>query len=202
MTGPMRRKSLKEELLVRLKLPVKAALLLFRKKSFGPRFSCIGFNKTGTTSVGRSFEALGYRNASFNRDLWRKSYARRDYDAIVRYTSKFDSFSDLPWSKEDIIPVVDRAFPGSKFVYLTRDEESWKNSFSNWRFKVFGKYPDLGVAWDEYSAHAEFVRDYFKDAPPDRYIELDIRDPHGFRKLANFLGKSTDLESFPHHNAT
>jgi len=198
----MRRKSLKEEVLVRVKLPVKAALLLFRKKSYGPKVFCIGFNKTGTSSIGKSFETLGYRNTSFNRNLWRKHYARRDYKAIVEYTAKFDSFSDLPWLKEDVIPVVDQAFPGSKFVYLTRDEESWKKSFYNWRYKVFGVYPDVDAGWAEFTAHAEFVREYFRDAPADRFIELDVRDPEGFSRLAEFLGKSTDRKSFPHHNAT
>ena len=72
MTGPLRQKSLSKELLVRAKLPVKAALLRVRKEDYGPKVFCIGFNKTGTTSVGKAFESFGYRNASFNRDLWLK----------------------------------------------------------------------------------------------------------------------------------
>jgi hypothetical protein len=194
--------SLREEALVRIKLPIKAALLKLRRESYVPKVFCIGYNKTGTTTIGKALQSLGFRNASFNRDLWLKKYARKDYDAIIRYTAKFDSFSDLPWLKEDVIPVMDRAFPGSKFVYLTRDEESWKHSFSNWRYKVFGVYPDIETAWAEYKKHEAFVRDYFKDAASDRFLELDVRDPIGFKKLAQFVGKSTNEKALPRHNAT
>jgi hypothetical protein len=173
-----------------------------RKGSYGSKVFCIGYNKTGTTSLGKSFELLGYRNSSFNKKVWRTYYANQEIDKILKYASKFDSFDDLPWLKEDLIPILDKAFSNSKFVYLTRDEESWKNSFKKWSFKVFGTTPDPEKAWEGYKNHERFVNEYFKDRSSEDFLVLNIEDDKGFKKLSEFLGKETDRESFPHFNKT
>lgn len=172
------------------------------KQSYTSKVFCIGYNKTGTTTLGKSFEMLGYRNSSFNRKVWFQYYANKEINKILKYTSKFESFDDLPWLKEDMIPILDKTFPNSKFVYLTRDERSWKVSYFNWQYKGFGKYPDINKAWDEYKAHQEFVLEYFMDRGPDKFIILDVKDEMGFKKLADFLGKKTNIERFPHMNKT
>ena len=173
-----------------------------RKSSYEPKVFCIGYNKTGTTSLGKSFELLGYRNSSFNKKVWRVYYANRDYDKIIKYASKFDSFDDLPWLKEDMIPRLDAAFPSSKFVYLTRNEDDWKRSYKNWRKKVFGDNPDIDAAWKGYKEHERFVLKYFKNGAYSNFISLDIKDKNGFKKLAEFLGKKTHITELPHFNKT
>ncbi|MCH2214250.1 MAG: hypothetical protein MK086_03670 [Flavobacteriales bacterium] len=178
---------------------LKVALL---KESYGSKVFCIGFNKTGTTSIGKSFELLGYRNSSFNKKVWRVYYAQKEYSKMIKYASKFESFDDLPWLKEDMIPRLDAAFPNSKFVYLKREEEAWKKSLKNWRMKVFKDLPDVDAAWEDYKTHENFVLEYFKNRPSEDFIILDIEDKRGFKKLADFLGKETDLEEFPHFNQT
>lgn len=175
--------------------------VVLAKEDYTSKVFCIGFNKTGTTSLGKSLELLGYRNSSFNKKVWREYYARKQYGKIVKYTAKFDSFDDLPWLKEDMIPLMDESFPNSKFIYLHREEESWKKSLKNWRLKVFGDEPDVEKEWGNYLAHQKFVMDYFKDRPEDLLV-LNIRDEKGFKKLADFLGKETDREAFPHFNKT
>jgi len=173
-----------------------------RKPSYTGKVFCIGYNKTGTTTVGKSFELLGYRNSSFNSKVWKQYYAKGEIDKILKYTAKFDSFDDLPWLKEDMIPVLDKTFPNSKFVYLTRDEKSWKKSYYSWRYKVFGQYPDVEKAWEQYKKHERFVHEYFKDRDPGDFIVLDVRDEKGFKKLADFLGANTNIEKFPTYNKT
>ena len=180
----------------------KYLIFPFHKKSYSGKVFCIGYNKTGTTTLGKSFEMLGYRNSSFNKKVWRQFYANKEFNKILEYTSKFDSFDDLPWLKEDMIPILDKTFPKSKFIYLTREEESWKKSFYNWRYKVMGKYPDADKAWIAYKKHEKFVYEYFKDRPSSDFIVLDVRDEKGFKKLADFLGKKTNIEKFPHFNKT
>lgn len=174
--------------------------LRLRKESYTGKVFCIGYNKTGTTSVGKAFELLGYRNSSFNKKVWRKYYAKNEMEKLLRYTAKFDSFDDLPWLKEDMIPLLDKTFPNSKFVYLTREEDSWKKSFKNWSFKTFGKRPDLDRAWEGYKKHEKFVYDYFKGRSPEEFIVLDVKGEKSFRKLSQFLGKETNMERFPHFN--
>lgn len=176
-------------------------LLNFVKPNYNNKVFCIGFNKTGTTSLGKSLEILGYNNSSFNRRVWRKYYKNKDYNKILNFTAKFDSVDDLPWLKEDMIPVLDKSFPKSKFIYLIRDEESWKKSIYNWTHQETGKYPDIEEKFEEYKSHKEFVLEYFKDRSDD-FIVLNIKDPEGFKKLANFLGKKTERIGFPHHNKT
>ncbi len=174
---------------------------LFIKEDYSSKVFCIGYQKTGTTSVGKSFERLGLRNTSFNRRMW-KFYQNNEIEKILKFTAKFDSTDDLPWFKEDMIPVLDKTFPNSKFVYMIREDEAWKKSYYNWRYKIFGRYPDLEKAFKGYKDHQHFVLEYFKDRPKDEFIILDITDPEGFKKLAHFIGKETDQDAFPHYNKT
>lgn len=176
--------------------------LKFKKESYGPKVFCIGYNKTGTTTLGESFELLGYNNSSFNKIVWRKLYKKGNIDAIIKYTSKFESFDDLPWLLEDMIPILDQKFPHSKFVYLEREESEWKNSFLKWRQKIFGNTPDVDLAWGKYKNHEKFVKDYFSGRENKDLITLNVKDPQGMTKLAEFLRKDTDLVSFPHFNKT
>jgi hypothetical protein len=49
-------------------------LLIFRTKRYDSKIFCIGFNKTGTTTVGKSLKMLGYKHSSFNKKVYRKYY--------------------------------------------------------------------------------------------------------------------------------
>lgn len=187
-------------------LSVKHGLILlrsnFRKSNYSSKVFCIGYNKTGTTSLGKSLEMLGYRNSSFNRIIWRNYYEKGKTKKILHYASKFDSFDDLPWLKEDMIPVLDKSFPGSKFIYLERDEESWKKSLYNWRYKTFQEYPDLDKSFQMYKEHRKFVLNYFENRSESDFLILNIKDKSGFKKLANFLNKKVIRDDFPHFNKT
>jgi hypothetical protein len=176
-------------------------LLFFRRPKYDAKVFCIGYNKTGTTTLGKSLEMLGYRNSSFNKKVWRKYYKNNEIEKILLYTSKFDSFDDLPWLKEDMIPVLDKKFPGSKFIYLERDEVSWKKSFNDWTFNMTGKYPNIEEGWQDYLKHQKFVLDYFKERKSD-FIVINVKDENGLKKTADFLGKTTIQNHFPHFNKT
>lgn len=173
-----------------------------RRPEYNSKVFCIGFNKTGTTTVGKSLEMLGYRNTSFNERVFRKYYKNNDLVKVLQYTARFDSTDDLPWLRVDMIPILDRVFPNSKFIYLTRDEESWKKSLNNWGFNLSGEYPDIERELKNFRNHKAFVFDYFENRSTEDFVILDVRDPLGFKKLADFLGKDTNREDFPHFNET
>jgi hypothetical protein len=175
--------------------------VLFRRPEYGAKVFCIGYFKTGTSSCGKAFELLGYRNASFNPRVWRNWYKSGNFQKVLDYTARFDSFDDVPWLKEDMIPLLDKTFKGSKFVYLERDEDSWKKSLYNWTFKQTGKYPDLERGLQQYRNHRNFVFDYFKDRPEDLLV-LRVADDDAFMKLAAFLGKEVPFRKMPHENKT
>ena len=174
--------------------------IVFRKPTYDSKVFCVGFNKTGTTSCGRALTMLGYRHTSFNRRVWFNYYKKNQIENILRYTARFESTDDLPWLKMDMIPILDRTFPNSKFIYLTRDEDSWKESIYNWTFKRFGVYPDMEKRLKQFREHREFVLSYFKNRPKDQFLILDIAEEGAFQRLAEFLGKTTRHTTFPHLN--
>ena len=178
------------------------ANLWFRKRDFGPKIFCIGYNKTGTTSVGDALREMGFRHSSFNKKVWRDFYRNNKTKKIIDYTAKFESLDDLPWLLEDMFPLMDKTFPGSKFIFLHREEEAWKQSFSEWRHKLFGECPDLDEAVETFRKHRDFVLDYFKERPSADFIVLDVKDPEGYKTLANFVGKETDQLKLPFSNQT
>lgn len=185
-------------------ITLKHYLILFKLNFVKPQYNdkvfCIGFNKTGTTSIGRALELLGYRNSSFNKIVWEKYYLKNKVDKVLKFTAKFDSLDDLPWLKEDMIPILDKTFPNSKFIYLTREEGAWKKSLYTWSYNRFGEHADIDNSLKEFRKHTEFVLDYFKERSKDEFIILDIKDPKGFKKLASFLGKTCSQDYFPHFN--
>lgn len=174
----------------------------FRRSDFGPKIFVIGYNKTGTTSVGKAIASLGYSHSSFNRYVWRKLYLQGRVEEVIRFTSKFEAFDDLPWLRTDMIPILDERFPGSKFIYLSRDEASWKRSWNRWNKVVFGKVVDADDGWETYCEHEAFVSSYFHDSPADRYLAIAVADPMAFRKITEFLNAPYQGESLPHLNQT
>lgn len=173
----------------------------FRKPIKGPKVFCIGFHKTGTTSLGEALKLLGYHHTTFYKRVF-DNYENRETEQILQYAEKYDSFDDVPWFKEDMIPILDQHFPNSKFIYLERNEEEWVKSFENWSFKLSGRRANM-VDWlAQFQSHRKFVLDYFKNSGSDRFIILDIGDPVGFRKLADFLDKPFVADKFPHFNRT
>lgn len=174
-----------------------------KEPSYNGKIFCIGYNKTGTTSLGRSLQILGYNHSSYDHTVYKKYYVKNyDIDKILKYTAKFESFDDLPWNMTDMIPILDKAFPGSKFIYLERDEKSWMNSVHHWYFKKFGEYPDLVKYLKRFRNHRKFILDYFKHRLDKDLIIINIQDEEGFKKLGRFLGRPAPINNFPHHNKT
>jgi hypothetical protein len=176
----------------------KAISYLGTEKPNGKVF-CIGYNKTGTTSLGRALEMLGYNNSSFNKNIF-EDYKNGKILNVLKYTAKFDSCDDLPWLKEDMIPILDQVFPGSKFIYLKRNEESWLKSYQNWRLQSFNEHIDPERALEDFRKHKDFVFQYFSNRPAEDFLAVDIGDPEGFQKVAHFLNKTTERKRFPRFN--
>lgn len=172
---------------------------VFRKKRYDNKIFCIGFNKTGTTSFGLALKKLGYSHSSFNRVIWRDYQKKNKLHRIMRYTACFDCFDDLPWLKEDMIPILDAAFPNSKFIYLYREEGAWKRSYARWHQQTFGSTPDADAKFNEYKKHEKFVKEYFHKRKRD-FLELDISSPGAYKSLVNFLGVESRETAFPHMN--
>ena len=167
-----------------------------KRKVFG-----IGFQKTGTSSLGTIFDKLGYRVVSYHqfRDLApREELAWEEItERALRIAQDADAAKDTPWPL--LYRELDAAFPGSKFIHMTRNTESWIRSAVN----DFGDYPNAihkaiyGVphpkgheeVWIErYERHNREVAEYFKDRPDD-YLRLRLEDEFSYEKVCDFLGE-------------
>ena len=98
---------------------------LFQAGVLKPKVFCVGFHKTGTKSLARALEILGYRVTGPNgaRD---PRIAERALPMALDIASRFDAFNDNPWSV--LFRELDAAFPGSRFILTLRAPDSWIDS--------------------------------------------------------------------------
>jgi hypothetical protein len=179
-----------------------------RAKVFG-----IGWAKTGTTTLGRCFEILGYNHQSQNLSLV-PQIVRGDFAKTLRIAAAKESFEDWPWPL--VYREMDAAFPGSRFVLTTRAPERWLASYRAMlaaenpptpevraiRCQLFGLNPK--TASDEelvarFLAHNGEVLKYFKDRPGDLLV-VDWESGDSWEKLCEFLNALLPNAPFPHLN--
>jgi hypothetical protein len=179
------------------------------------RICCIGFQKTGTTSIAEALRRLGYTSRNIHKEVNARLLAEPDADPqklsediaidVLRSVHVIED-SPTPF----IYEALDRAYPGSKFILTTRPVEKWLASYQRFfpdennplRRWMYGT-DRLSGHEDHYRAiyetrHAE-LRAYFADRPGD-FLEMDLSTGAGWYELVNFLGKDA-LPPFPHSNA-
>lgn len=168
---------------------------------------CIGFHKTGTTSLAYALEMLGYRvtgpNGVNDPDIGRN--AMKMARKLVR---KYDAFQDNPWPV--LYQEMDAEYPGSKFILTVRDPESWiRSQTGHFREKetpmrkwIYGAGSPVGnedIYVERYLDHYREVEEYFRDRPDDLLI-MDLAARDGWEKLCPFLDKAIPDTVFPHAN--
>ena len=175
---------------------------------FTGKIFCIGFPKTGTTSIGRALRSLSLRV--------RGAVGRRDSEAGARFREAlslvpdYDAFQDLPWPL--LYRELDAEWPGSKFILTVRPADSWLQSVVGHfggrrppiRELVFGPGCADPVGHERqyverYLGHNEEVREYFADRRAD-FLEMDLTEGHGWDELCPFLDAARPFKRFPHAN--
>lgn len=102
---------------------------------------CIGCNKTGTTTLERTFKDYGFllgnqRQAEYLLD----DYILKNYEPIIEYCKSAQVFQDFPFSFPETYKYLDKAFPDAKFILSVRDTpDQWHRSLVGHHSKVFGK---------------------------------------------------------------
>lgn len=174
---------------------------------------CIGFQKTGTSSVGIALEQLGYRVAGYYpfRDLAAQSEVTYEdlLKRAVAVAQDVDGAQDMPWPI--LYADLDRIFPSSKFIHVVRDRASWiksvKDDFANStnaiRQLVYEvPYPQLDpdAYLARYDRHNRDVVEHFANRSSD-FISLDLsKGEVGWERICNFLGHPVPNRSWPHAN--
>ena len=160
---------------------------------------CVGFQKTGTSSLRDALRSLGYKVAGvYGRGQDLASLQATYVEEGLRLAHEYDAVQDMPWPL--IFRELDGAFPGSKFILLEREEESWFRSIAG----HFGEQPDamqeliygadagapLGNKaryLEVYERHNEAVRAYFAERPQD-FLVMNLQNGDGWNELGRFLG--------------
>lgn len=173
----------------------------------GQKVFCLGFQKTGTTSLQYALSLLGYRVAGVfaaNERISPQELKKRAL-GIAQY---FDAFADNPWPM--LYRDLDTAFPGSKFILTTRDPEEWYKSAckhfgergSRLRELIYGAASPIGnrdLYLRRMANHVLDVRCFFSDRPGD-LLEFDIARGDAWSELCGFLDKPIPTRDFPRLN--
>ncbi len=170
---------------------------------------CIGFSKTGTTSIGKALEILGYKK--YQRDIPIMDYIKKEnYKKLFNIVEQNDAFEDMPWAL--VYKKVDKQFPNSKFILTVRDKNRWINSMIKhfWKKKkknskwIYGKDNPIGnekIYTKVYENHIKEVKNYFKERKNDLLV-LNLKEKNKWKKICEFLGKEIPKIEFPHKNKT
>lgn len=104
---------------------------------------CIGFNKTGTTTL----EAvLRQHGLAMPKQLDQETTLQhvldnKSFDVLGKFLAEYDAVQDVPFSQQRTYITCDALFPGSKFILTVRDPDEWVDSYINY----YGKEFEIGI---------------------------------------------------------
>ena len=170
---------------------------------------CIGFHKTGTTSLGKALRILGFKvKGSFG--VNDPDISEKVYELFPPIVEQYDAFQDNPWPI--LYKELDEQYPDSKFILLERDPDAWLRSQirhfgtreTPMRKWIYGESAGCPVNNEEiylkrFKQYYTDVCEYFRDRPDDLLI-MDLVKGDGWKKLCSFLGCPIPSKPFPHAN--
>lgn len=168
---------------------------------------CIGFHKTGTTSLAVALKMLGYRVTGPN-GIRDPNIGLNVYTMAQDLVPKFDAFQDNPWPI--IYKELDTKFPNSKFILTLRDSQSWIKSqvghfgrkqtpMRKWIYGVGCPKGNEDIYVRRFEEHNREVIEHFRNRPKDLLL-LNLGKGDGWEKLCAFLEVETPSIPFPHAN--
>lgn len=168
---------------------------------------CIGFHKTGTSSLAAALKELGFRVTGPN-GIRDPDIANNYWSMVERLVPQYDAFQDNPWPV--LYRELDVRYPGSRFILTIRETEAWLQS----QLRHFGSRSTPMRAWiygagcpeghesiyrDRYEQHNRDVLAYFDGRQKDLLV-MDMAGGDGWVKLCDFLGLPRRSDPFPHEN--
>lgn len=181
-----------------------------------PRVFGIGFHKTGTTSLAKALERLGYRalhgagpvRAALGHHRMMELLHAGELGPVWEVAEAFDAFAGNPWFS--LFREADARFPGSRFVLTRRDPARWLGSVlnhfggteSDFRHWIYGVGDPMGheaLVLERYRAHDAAVLAHFAGRAEDLLV-MDFERGDGWPPLCDFLGAPVPDERFPHEN--
>ncbi|MGM5470806.1 sulfotransferase [Flavobacteriaceae bacterium LMO-SS05] len=140
--------------------------MLFKKHR--PKIFCIGFNKTGTTTIESVLKGFGYKmgNQAKGEFLFFDWYTR-DFKSIIKLCKTADAFQDIPFSLPHTFIALDQYFKDAKFILTERNSaEEWYQSLVRFHSKLWAEGKGVPTAADLKQAayrYTGYAYDSFKN---------------------------------------
>ena len=190
------------------------SLFSHRVRYFPKKIFCIGWPKTGTTSITDALRTLGifsWHDAPWmiGCQYWcsKPSMLETDFSCINEY----GAISDFPVCA--LFRELDKEFPGSLFILTTRSLDKWVLSamadiakgvelagsvyaLDQWAYGTSDISRDVLIK--RYIQHEEQVREYFRGR--NDYLAIDLSVGNPWKELCTFLRLPIPNLSFPHKN--
>jgi hypothetical protein len=110
--------------------------ILFKKNN--PKIFCVGFNKTGTTTIEATLKEFGYLMGNQKKgELLIKDYENKNFQVIFDFCESAEAFQDVPFSLPNMWHHLYNKFPNAKFILTIREEGDWLNSIIRFHSKLF-----------------------------------------------------------------
>ena len=172
-----------------------------------PRVFCVGWHKTGTTTIGLALIKLGFSVVGCRLDMVHP-LRRGDIDQVIELAGRFDAVQDVPWAA--LFKELDMRYPGSKFILTERRPNSWLDSASRhfastpiplheWLYGEGELKGNEAIYLARYQEHNAAVKGYFTNRPNDLLV-LDFERGDGWEQLCAFLRVPMPDAGFPHEN--
>lgn len=186
----------------------------YETQAFPTKVFCVGWSKTGTTSLAEAFRILGLFTWQcapwtiginyYSSDI---SDISIDFSALNDYTAA----ADLPICA--LYPELDKQFPGSKFILTTRPEDKWVDSAIHQLNELYDSHGEIGaiarwgygadkidrdILLQRYRQHNQQVLDYFKNRSD--LLVLDMDEDNQWNKLCSFLNLPEPDCAYPYLN--
>ena len=172
---------------------------------------CVGFQKTGTTTLEKALQMLGMEVASvYGRDLPLGILQETYVEEGLRRAGAVDAVQDMPWPL--LFRELDAAFPDARFVLTTRSEDGWWRSILGhfgangdvMQALTYGEDADAPLGHEAryrrvFREHNEAVRAHFAGRE-GKLLELDLTRGADWQPLCGFLGIEPPAEPFPFAN--
>jgi Sulfotransferase domain len=168
---------------------------------------CIGLNKTGTISLHQALTTLGFSSLHWGGQASRQAVERaiREDKPLLEYLGDYDAYSDIQRLSVNF-DVLDRQYPGSRFILTTRDIDGWIDSRRrhverNRERQSRGEYDGTFLQiepdrWrEQFVGHHTRVEEYFRGR--DNLLVMRVTEGDGYEVLCPFLGVQVVASEFP-----
>ena len=194
-------------------------------ENFLSKIFVLGYNKTGTKSLAKALEILGYNVLhtgesddfiGFLDKIGNNLHMQRD---ILSGMDMYDCYIDYPIYEPTVFSHIVDEYPDSKYISLTKNLDGYVDSvlrdkikrirqgyFDNWNWlgvgdeEVFRNYPEYQKEWVK--GRAQFKHDSnvrFLNKKNIDYLDMNICDNgDGWKELCSFLDKSVPNVEFPY----